>query len=180
MKIALYARVSKDDGSQTTDNQLEPLRKYASAMGWEVVKEYVEMVSGGGKYREEFNNMLSDSDKHLFDTILIWSLDRFSREGTSTMLGYVDRLKRNKVGLCSLQERWLDISDSGIATDVILPILAWVAKMERQRISERTKAGLARAKAQGVKLGRKKGSKDKVRRVRSGYVKRWRGEKKNG
>ena len=104
MRIALSARVSKNDLSQDPENQLIPLRGYAKALGGEIVEEYVDLASGSSGERENFQRMLDDVDKRKFDLILIWSLDRFSREGISNCFGYFERLKRNGVALKSLQE----------------------------------------------------------------------------
>ena len=82
MRIAIYARVSKNDNTQNPKNQLEPLRKFAEALNGEIVKEYIDKASGGGSAdRESFLRMLNDADKHKFDLLLIWALDRLSREG---------------------------------------------------------------------------------------------------
>jgi DNA invertase Pin-like site-specific DNA recombinase len=173
MRIAIYGRVSKDDGTQDPSNQLVPLRDYAKALNGEIIGEYIDLASGAKSDRENFIRMLDDADRRKFDLILVWSLDRMSREGISNTLGYIDRLNRAGVALKSLQESWLDTRDEGLGK-LMLAIFSWVADQERKRIIERTKAGLARAKANGVKLGRRLGSKDKKRRVRSGYIKRWR------
>jgi len=53
--------------------------------------------------------------------------------------------------------------------EAVIAIMAAIAKMEREKISERTKAGLDRVRSRGVKLGRPKGSKDKKRRRAKGY-----------
>jgi DNA invertase Pin-like site-specific DNA recombinase len=158
MKVALYARVSKDetasDGSlQDPENQLQPLRKFAEAMGWEVKYEFIDRASGGSANRPEFQRMLSEVRQRHIDLILIWSLDRFSREGITSTLSYIEQLKKYKTALKSLQEQWLDTSDEGIS-QVMLAVMSWVAKEEKRKISERTKAGLARLKAKGYRLGR--------------------------
>ena len=176
MRIAIYSRVSKDDGTQDPENQLRPLREYAKALNGAVVKEYVDLASGSTSDREHFVGMLEAADKREFDLLLVWSLDRISREGISNTLGYINRLNRAGVALKSLQESWLDTRDEGLG-QLLLAIFSWVASQERKRIIERTKAGLAKAKANGVRLGRPAGAKDKRRRVRSGYVKRWRNGK---
>lgn len=172
MKIALYARVSKSDESQDPQNQLNPLRDYAKALGGEVAFEYVDLASGGNGDRKEFLRMLDDSDRRKFDVLLVWSLDRLSREGISNTLGYLERFKRNGVALKSLQESWLDTRDEGLG-QLLLAIFSWVAQQERKRIIERTKAGLERARRQGKVLGRPLGSKDKKSRRKSGYNMRW-------
>lgn len=158
MKVVIYARVSKDEASsdgalQDPTNQLIPLRKFAEAMGWKIEKEFVDRASGGSANRPSFQNMLSEVRQRHIDLILIWSLDRFSREGMSNTLSYIKQLKQYKCGLRSLQETWLDTSQEGIA-ELLIGIFAWVANEEKKRISERTKAGLAKLKAKGWKLGR--------------------------
>lgn len=185
LRIAIYARVSKNDESQDPNNQLNPLRDYAKALGGEVVQEYVDMASGGNSDREQFQRMLEDADKRKFDMVLVWALDRLSREGISNTLGYLERLKRNNIALKSLQESWLDTRDEGLG-QLLLAIFSWVAQQERRRIVSRTNAGLSKLKEQikqngfaitkeGKKitsLGRQ-GVKDKKPRRRAGYNLRW-------
>lgn len=172
MRIALYCRVSKNDESQDPRNQLEPLRSYAAALGGQIVQEYVDLASGGNGDREGFLRMLEDAERRKFDLLLIWALDRLSREGISNTLGYLERLKRNGVALKSLQEPWLDTREEGLG-QLLLAIFSWVAQQERRRIVERTKAGLVRAKKAGKRLGRPHGAKDRKERRRSGYLLRY-------
>jgi len=173
MRIGIYARVSKNDDSQDPQNQLQPLRNYAKALQGEIVEEYVDLASGGGNVdRSHFLRMLEDADRRKFDLVLVWALDRLSREGISNTLGYLDRLKRNGIALKSLQESWLDTRDESLG-QLLIAIFSWVAAQERQRIQERTLAGLKRAKEAGKQLGRPSGSKDKKRRRKSGYSLRW-------
>ncbi len=158
MKVAIYARVSKDEASslgrlQDPENQLLPLRKYCDAMSWEVKGEFIDRASGGNSNRPEFQRMLSKVRQRHFDVILVWALDRFSREGMTNTLSYIKQLKTYNTGLKSLQESWLDTSQEGV-TELLLAIFSWVAFEEKRKISERTKAALAKLKSQGVKLGR--------------------------
>lgn len=154
MRVCLYARVSKEEeGLQNPDNQLIPMRKYAEAMGYTIVKEYVDKASGGNSNRPEFQSMLAKARQRHFDLIIVWALDRFSREGMTNTLSYIKQLNANKVGLKSLQETWLDTSQQGVG-ELLLAIFSWVAEMEKKRISERTKSALQRLKEKGVKLGR--------------------------
>ena len=176
MRIAIYTRVSKSDESQDPQNQLNPLKDFAKALKGEVIGEYVDLASGGRSDRENFLRMLEDADKHKFDLLLIWSLDRLSREGISNTLGYLDRLKRNGVAVKSLQESWLDTRDESLG-QLLIAIFSWVAQQERKRIVERTMAGLDRARRNGKKLGRPVGKKDSKQRSRSGYYLRHRREK---
>jgi DNA invertase Pin-like site-specific DNA recombinase len=151
---------------------LDPLRSYAGALGGEIVKEYIDLASGGNGDRKEFLRMLEDAGKREFDLLLVWALDRLSREGISNTLGYLERLKRNGVALKSLQESWLDTRDDGLG-QLLLAIFSWVAQQERKRIVERTKAGLERARKAGKQLGRPQGARDRKKRRRSGYLLRY-------
>lgn len=169
-------RVSKDDESQDPENQREPLIEMANRLGLEIVDCYIDMCSGGSSNRPKFQQMLRDARQRKFDIILVWSLDRFSREGITNTLSYLDGLTRNGVALKSLQESWLDTSDQGVGK-LLIAIMSWVAQQEKQRISERTKAGLQKAKADGKLLGRPAGAKDKGRRKKSGYLLRWQNKK---
>jgi len=167
MRIGLYSRVSKDEeGAQNPENQLKPLRNLVEALGGEIIKEYVDYASGGSANRPEFQEMLVDVRNRKLDLILIWSLDRFSREGTRSTLSYLEVLKNHNCALKSLQEPWLDTSDEGMG-ELLIAIFAWVAKQERLRISARTKAGL-KGKDNVGKRG-----KDKKPRRKSGYLLRW-------
>jgi DNA invertase Pin-like site-specific DNA recombinase len=173
MKIAIYTRVSKSDGSQDVDNQLQPLRSFADSLQGKISEEYIDYASGGSSDRPNFIRMLNDADKHKFDLLLIWSLDRFSREGISNTLSYLERLKRSNIAIKSHQESWLDTRDEGLG-QLLLAIFSWVAQQERRRISERVKAGLERIRKDGKILGRPKGSRDKRKRSNTGYLLRYR------
>lgn len=154
MKVALYARVSMeetDDGShryQEPENQLKPLREFAKAMDWEVVQEYTDRSSGANPARPEFRKMLQDAMLRRFGGIVVWKLDRFSREGIINTMAYIKQLKARGVWLKSMTESWLDTSQEGI-TDIVLAIMSWAAAEERKKISERTKAGIHRLQAIG-------------------------------
>ena len=87
-----------------------------------------------------------------FDLALFWSLDRFSREGVLESLQYLQRLTADGVGWRSYTEQYLD--SCGIFKDAVLSILATIAKQERVRLSERTVAGLERARKAGRIGGR--------------------------
>lgn len=165
MKVALYARVSMDEAAddrryQEPENQLEPLRDMARAFNYEVVEEFVDRASGANPARPAFRKMMGDALARKFGGILIWKLDRFSREGLISTMGYIKQLKSRKVFLKSLTESWLDTQDEGI-TDVVLAIMSWAAAEERKKISERTKAGIQRLK----NIGQWKGGRPRKRGV---------------
>lgn len=164
MRIALYARVSTEGKGQDEENQLFELRKYAGA---ELSVEYVDRVSASGlKVRPQYAKMFEDARRRKFDLILFWSLDRFSREGSLPTLNALNLLTSYGCGWKSLTEQYLD--STGIFKDAVIAIMAAVAKQERVRISERTKAGLARVRAAGTILGRREVVIDlaEVRRLR--------------
>ena len=96
--------------------------------------------------------MWVDVAKHRFDLLLFWPLDRLTREGTYKTLTYLRRLTDSGVKFKSYTEQYID--SLGVFGEAIIGVLAAVATQERIRISERTKAGLARTRAQGTRLGR--------------------------
>ena len=154
MRIAIYAHVSTKDGRQDTENQLRQLRAFAQTQGWMVIHEYVDRASGKRSDREQFQKMFTAASKREFDCLLFWSLDRLSREGTVETLNHLQRLTGYGVNYRSFTEQYLD--STGIFKEAVIGILAAVAKQERVRLSERTIAGLERAKAQGRVGGRPK------------------------
>lgn len=160
MKVAIYARVSMDEKFddkrfQDPENQLVPLRDFCKAMGWEIVKEYVDKMSGANPARPEFRQMMTDALMRRFSGIVVWKLDRFSREGMMPTMAYIKQLKDRGIWLRSMTESWLDTTNEGM-TDVVLAIMSWASAEERKKISERTKAGMVRAKAKGKHCGRPK------------------------
>jgi len=154
MRAALYGRVSTKDKGQDTENQLSQLRQYSAAMGWNIVSEFVDYESGSKSDREQLQEMFKAASQRKFDVLLFWSLDRLSREGVLLTLQYLNRLTGYGIGWRSFTEQYLD--STGMFRDAVISILAVIAKQERNRISERTKAGLERARAKGKTLGRPK------------------------
>lgn len=151
MKVALYARVSMEESDigekryQEPENQLEPLRDFAKSLGYEVAAEYVDRASGSDSRRPQFRQMINDAMLRRFSGVLVWKLDRFSREGISNTLAYIKKLKERGVWVRSLTESWADTSQEGIS-ELLIAIFSWVAQEERRKISERTKAGIQRLK----------------------------------
>ena len=154
MRVALYARVSTKDKGQDTENQLRQLREFAAKQGWNVACEYIDRASGKRGDREQFQKMFAAASKREFDVLLFWSLDRLSREGVVETLNHLQRLTGYGVNYRSFTEQYLD--STGIFKEAVIGILAAIAKQERVRLSERTIAGLERAKAQGRVGGRPK------------------------
>ena len=154
MRIAIYGRVSTR--KQDEMNQLLQLREFVGTQaGWELQTEYIDKVSGSGKKeRKAFDQMMMDASQKRFDFLLFWSLDRLSREGIVKTIGYLEQLKGWNVGWRSYTQPFLDTGNE-MVNGIVLSVLAAVAKQERITISERTKAGLARAVKDGATLGRK-------------------------
>jgi len=154
MRVAMYARVSTKDKGQDTENQLRQLRQFAGTQDWTVVYEYVDRASGKRGDREQFQKMFASASRREFDVLLFWGLDRLSREGVVETLNHLQRLTSYGVNYRSFTEQYLD--STGIFKEAVIGILAAVAKQERVRLSERTVAGLERARAQGRIGGRPK------------------------
>ena len=178
-RCAIWARVSTDD--QESGNQLAELREWAARRGFEVVIEYVADGASGwtGKHREQLRQALGDARLGRFEILLVWALDRLSREGIEATLSAMRQFADQGVAVWSLKESWTETSDPHVR-ELISAIMAWVARMESQRRSERTRAGLARRKAEGLPVGRQPGAKDTLPRKRSGYVARWERERAAG
>lgn len=149
---AIYARVSTADKGQDTENQLFQLREYCARAGWRISKEYVDHVSGKTGERDAFKQLFEDASRKLFDVVLVWALDRFTREGVFETFDYVRKLTLQGVQFESYTEA--HFRTTGPAGELMLAIAAWIAKQERLRISERTKAGMERARREGKHIGR--------------------------
>jgi len=146
------------------------LTDWAEQRGFEVVKVYEEEESAWKSgHQRVFARLIDDARQRRFQALLVWALDRLSREGALAILSLVHRLSTCGVKVLSYQESWTEAP--GELAELLYAPTGWVARMESQRRSERTKAGLARVKAQGKRLGRPPGSKDKrKRRRRQGFT----------
>lgn len=147
MRVAIYGRVSTKDKGQDTENQLIQLREFARIQNWPIAGEYVDQATGKNDNRPRFQAMFKDAAQRKFDVVLFWSLDRLSREGALETLKRLERLTAAGVNWRSFTEQYLD--SCGIFKDAVLAILAVIAKQERIRLSERTVAGLERARRAG-------------------------------
>lgn len=149
MKAAIYARVSTDQ--QTTENQLLELRRYVSARGWDLAGEYVDTISGTKEVRPALGRLEIDARRRKIDVIVVWRLDRLGRN-LKHLVTLIDSWQQTGVSFVSMGEGIDATTPSGTLQ---LHILAALAQFERARIVERVRLGLARAKAQGTRLGRK-------------------------
>ena len=149
MRAALYGRVSTSD--QTSENQFLELRRFADARGWTVVEYRDEGVSGSRESRPALDRLVRDGRRRKFDVLLVWRLDRLGRN-LKHLIMLLDELHALGVAFVSLQE---GIDATTPAGRLQLHVLGAIAEFERARIVERVRAGRARAKAQGIRLGRK-------------------------
>src|SRR5712692_989506 len=148
MKAAIYARVSTLD--QEPENQLQELRRYVLARGWEPA-EYVDRgVSGAKDRRPALDQMIADAKRRRFDVLVCWRLDRLGRN-LKHLIALLDDLQALGVAFVSLAE---GIDATTPAGKLQMHILGAIAEFERERIRERVLAGLQRARAQGIRLGR--------------------------
>ena len=153
MRAAIYARVSTRDKGQDVENQLIQLREYCSRQGW-THAEYIDHASAKTDDRENFKQLFTDASRRKFDVVVVWALDRFTREGVLETFQHVERLRRWNIAFESYTEP--HFRTTGPAGELMLAVAAWIAKQERLRISERTKAGMARARLQGHIPGRRR------------------------
>jgi DNA invertase Pin-like site-specific DNA recombinase len=148
--VLLHLRVSTDQ--QTTRSQGPELEQLARARGWRVVERIEETASGAaGRKRPGLERLDELVHAGAVDVVAVWALDRLGRSMTETIRRVLE-LERVGIELVSARERWLDVK--GPVRSLLVAIFGWVAEQERTRIVERTKAGLARARAAGVRLGR--------------------------
>jgi len=151
MRVAIYARVSTNE--QTTENQVRELTEWVDRAGHEIVAIYDDNgISGakGREYRKEFDKLLKAAVRREFDLVAAWSVDRLGRS-LQDLVGFLQELHGAGVDLY-LHQQALDTTTPG--GKAMFQMMGVFAEFERSMISERVKAGLARTKAKGTKLGR--------------------------
>jgi DNA invertase Pin-like site-specific DNA recombinase len=175
-KAAVWMRVS--DGEQDAGNQEAAIEQFAAHHGYEIAKRYrvdgwsAWNVKDDGAYRKTLQQALRDAWLGEFQVIIVWALDRITREGAEGALRVIRQFRERHVTLVSVQEPWL--SASAEVQDLLVAFAGWMAEQESKRRSERIKAGIARAKAEGKPVGgRKAGARDRKPRRRDGYAAGW-------
>src|SRR5882724_5705116 len=125
MQAVIYARVSRDDGTQNVENQLEPLTEWAKRLGATVVATEVDRASGKrGNARPALDRVRQLAHERRFDALLIAALDRLSRGGIETTAQLLRELDERGVVLQSLREPWLYQADPHIR-GLLISIFAW-------------------------------------------------------
>src|SRR5476651_2570020 len=150
-RVAIYLRVSTS--KQDTENQRRELEVVAARSGWHVVKVYEDAGISGAKGRDKrpgLDAMLKAVNAREFDMVAAWSVDRLGRSLTD-LLGILQGLHDKGVDLF-LHQQGLDTSTT--AGKAMFQMLGVFSEFERGIIRERVNAGLARARANGVTLGR--------------------------
>jgi DNA invertase Pin-like site-specific DNA recombinase len=185
MKAVIYSRVSTDE--QTTANQIPVLKSWASqfrlnfnmtldnAEPLEVVEVYSENESAWRDgHQRELSRLMSNAQQGRFKVVLVWALDRLSRQGVRAILELIHKLGVYGVRVYSYQEAWT-LTPSNELYELLLALTGWVGNYESRRRSERTKAGMRRKIKEGWTPGRPKGSKDKKMRQRRYWKKEYAG-----
>ena len=135
---------------QEPENQLRDLRDYCGRRSWGAT-EYVDRgVSGAKDRRPALDQLIAAARRRKFDTVVVWRLDRLGRNLRHLIL-LIDELQALGLAFVSLAER---IDATTPAGRLQLHVLTAIAEFERSRIQERVRAGLARVRAQGKRLGR--------------------------
>lgn len=151
-KVAIYARVSTD--KQSTDNQLRELRTIADKNGWELVNEFIDEGISGAKGRDkrlQFNALMKSAVRREIDVVMAWSVDRLGR----SLQHLVEFLSEIQEAGCDLYLHQQAIDTSTPSGKAMFQMCGIFSEFERSIIRERVKSGLARAKENGVVLGRK-------------------------
>ena len=164
-RAAIYARVSTTNG-QTPENQLAELRRAAKRMGWNVVEEYVDHGISGAKGRDKrpaYDALCKAATRKEFDVVMAWSVDRLGRS-LQDLVQFLSELHAKGVDLY-LDRQGVDTTTPG--GKALFQMMGVFAEFERAMIRERVNAGLARAKAQGKRLGRPRITKTKENRIRA-------------
>ena len=151
LRAGVYARVSTSGKGQSVDNQLAELREYVSRRGWTVANEYVDVgESGRKKSRPAFDSMLADAKRRKLDVVCAWSFDRLGRS-LYNLVELGRTLDELDVQLLTMRESVDTTTTSG---RFFFHLCASFAEFEADLMRDRIDAGLARARAKGIQLGR--------------------------
>ena len=153
-KVALYCRVSTSTKDQTTENQLRELTAYCDRMDYEVTKIYEDQISGA-KTREKrpaYNQLCKDAFLKKFDLVIAWDVSRFGRS-LKEFVSFLADMDDKGIGVVAVKNG-LDTSSS--TGKMMMKMIGVMEEWNREMLVERTKSGLARTRANGTKLGRRK------------------------
>jgi hypothetical protein len=131
----------------------------------------VEGGKDGGEYRRTLQRALDDAHAGKFSVLVVWALDRITREGAEGALRIIRQFKQRGCTVVSVKESWLNTAPE--VQDVLVAFAGWMAQQESRRRSDRIRAGLQRRRSEGKPVGRQPGAADKKPRKRAGYVASW-------
>lgn len=149
-RVALYARVSTLDKGQDPETQLTQLREYALRRNFEIIGEFIDFASGTTQDRIQYKLMMAAAKKRKLDVVLVWRYDRFARS-TQALVNAMKEFQSMGIDFISYQENIDTTTPTG---ELIFHVMASLAQFESSLISQRVKAGMARAKAQGKRISR--------------------------
>jgi DNA invertase Pin-like site-specific DNA recombinase len=149
-RMAIYARVSTVDKGQDPETQLLGLREYAARRAYVMVGEYVDYASGTREDRPQYQALFAAARRRQVDIVLVWRYDRFARS-TQALVQALKEFQSLGVDFISYQENIDTTTPQG---EMIFTVMASLAQFESTLMSERVKAGMARAKAQGKPISR--------------------------
>lgn len=165
---AVWARVSTTE--QNTGNQTAELLRWAASRELAVAPGQVYVVEDsawatgngkGGEFDAQREALIEACRLGQVRVVLIWAIDRLSRKGIEDTLATMRRIYDTGADIWSHQEPWLVTTEPRMR-ELLVSFMAWIAEQESARRSERVKLGMARAKAEGKRVGgRKPGSKNK-------------------
>jgi len=153
LRVCLWLRVSTDSKGQDPTLQRADLEVVCEQRGWQIVQVYIVEESAFGKTaRQQFQAMLEEARKGKFDILVVWSLDRFSREGEWSVSRIMASLQDWNVRFFSYNEPFLDTT--GPFAGFLIPLFAWLAHQESLRKGKAVKLGMDKARAKGKPIGR--------------------------
>jgi len=169
MKAVIWCRCSTDESRQDVELQIKPCREYCEQQGWkyDIVYEY---QSGYKSIPEKLQQVLNEIAKGTYQVIVVYSMDRFSRQKPSVTEKMLNHITDCKCRFISILER-LD-SENPMIWYCFKGLWIYFANQYSLNLSQKIKAGMQKAKVEGKSIGRKPGSRDKRQRSKKGYYNR--------
>jgi DNA invertase Pin-like site-specific DNA recombinase len=147
-RAAIHTRVSTAD--QHPESQLYDLREMAKQRGFEIVRQYTDVICGAKSKRPGLDQLMADARRHRFDVVLVAAFDRVARS-VRHFLEVLDELNHLNIEFISHRE---NIDTGGPLGRAMVVIVGAIAELERSLIVERVRAGMRRAKLEGRRIGR--------------------------
>ena len=163
MKVAIYCRVSKADGSQSVDRQVDDLRKLANEKGWTIIEEVVEHISGTRTKRSGTTKLINLAKSNQIQKVLTHEISRLGRN-IADIFNTIEELTNAKVSVYDLRQKQETLDEyfnKTVYASLILPVLAGLNEEWIRQHKYRILSGIERARANGVTLGRPKSTKVK-------------------